>query len=198
MTRIAQLLLVVSAGALWLASRMTWVQVSSSNGLGKPKTVALSGAEWSTLLVPLAAVLLAGAVVAFVGRPWRLKLLAVIVGGLSAVMGYLAISFWVIRDVATRAAYLSDVPVADLTGTTERHLWGAVVTLIAAVATLAGAVLFMRSPATAGTGTDKYAAPARRREAARRQDPEGTTSERMIWDALDEGRDPTDPDNEGR
>ncbi|MDT5194157.1 MAG: hypothetical protein QOH20_911, partial [Mycobacterium sp.] len=23
-------------------------------------------------------------------------------------------------------------------------------------------------------------------------------SERMIWDALDEGRDPTSPDNEGR
>jgi uncharacterized membrane protein (TIGR02234 family) len=198
MIRIAQLLLVVSAGALWLASRMTWVEVSSFNGLSQPKTVALSGSEWSTLLVPLAAVLLAAAVVTFVGRAWQLRLLAVVVGGLSAGLGYLAISFWVIRDVGIRAAHLSDVPVADLTGTTERYHLGAAVTLFAAVATLAGAVLLMRSPAKGGQGSDKYSAPAQRREAARRQDPGSLASERMIWDALDEGRDPTDPDNEGR
>ena len=32
-------------------------------------------------------------------------------------MGYLAISLWVVRDVAVRAAGLADVPVADLVGT---------------------------------------------------------------------------------
>lgn len=198
MIRVAQLLLVVSAAGLWLASRMTWVEVSSSNGLGRPKAVAVSGAEWSTLLVPLAAVLLAAAVVAFVSRSWQLRLLAVVVGAVSAAMAYLAISLRVGGDIEVRAARLADVPVADLTGTTQLHYAGAIVTLVAAVAALAGAVLFMRSPARGGPDTDKYAAPARRREAARRQDPDSPTSERMIWDALDEGRDPTDPDNEGR
>jgi uncharacterized membrane protein (TIGR02234 family) len=46
---------------------------------------------------------------------------------------------------------------------------------------------------------DRYEAPARRREAARRRASAGDEmSERMMWDALDEGRDPTKPDTEGR
>jgi uncharacterized membrane protein (TIGR02234 family) len=196
MTRIAQLLLVVSAGSLWLASRMTWVEVSSSNGLGQPKTVALSGAEWQTVLIPLAAVLVAAALVSGLGSRWQLRLLAVVVAGVGAVLGYLAISVWTIRDVEVRAARLADVPVADLA--IQRHYWGAGGTLFAVVATLAAAVLLTRSPARGGSQGERYSAPARRREAARRQDPDSPTSERMIWDALDEGRDPTDPDNEGR
>jgi uncharacterized membrane protein (TIGR02234 family) len=45
----------------------------------------------------------------------------------------------------------------------------------------------------------KYDAPARRREAVRRRASAGDDmSERMMWDALDEGRDPTKPDSEGR
>jgi len=197
MIRIAQLLLVIAAGALWAASRLTWVEVSSFNGLGQPKTVTLSGGGWSTLLVPLAAVLLAAAVAAFVAKTWRLRLMAVVIAAISAVLAYLAISLWAIRDAAVRAAHLADVPVADLVGT-QRHYGGAVVTLFAAVVTLVAAVLFLRSRANIGSESDKYSAPARRREAARRQDPGSATSERMMWDALDEGRDPTDADNEGR
>ena len=64
--------------------------------------------------------------------------------------------------------------------------------------TLAGAVLLMRAPVKAASEDDRYEAPARRREAARRRRGGVDMSERMIWDALDEGRDPTNPDNEGR
>ena len=51
MIRLAQLLLLVSAGALWVASRMGWVEVASFDGLGQPKTTALSGASWSLSLI---------------------------------------------------------------------------------------------------------------------------------------------------
>ena len=197
MIRIGQLLLVVSAAALWLASRMTWVEVSSFSGLGLPKTTALSGAQWSAMLVPLAVILAAAVLKSSLGPTWQLRLLAVIVGGVGAVTGYLGIDLLVSGDIAGTAARLADVPVADLL-TAQRHYGGAVITLFAAVATLAGAVLLLRSPARDRSATDKYSAPARRREAARQQDSDGAPSERMIWDALDEGRDPTDPDNEGR
>jgi uncharacterized membrane protein (TIGR02234 family) len=133
-----------------------------------------------------------------VGPWWQQRLLALVVGAMSAPMAYLAISLWVIPDVAVRAAGLADVPVADLVGT-QRHYWGAVITLVAALLTLAGAVLLMRAPVKDQSGDEKYEAPARRREAARRQAAEGNDmSERMMWDALDEGRDPTKPDTEGR
>ena len=190
MMRIGQLLLLLAAAALWGASRMVWVEVQSFDGLGQPKMAALTGASWSTALVPLALMLLAAALKAAVGPTWQLRLLAAIVACMSALMGYLAISLWVIRDVAVRAAHLAEVPVAELVGT-QRHYLGAVLTLVAAVWTLVGAVLFIRSPAKAPTDVDKYEAPARRREAAQRRDLGPEMSERMIWDALDEGRDPT-------
>ncbi len=198
MKHMGQLVLVLAAGALWVASRMTWVEVSSFDGLGQPEAATLNGGTWSTALVPLALILLAAVLKSTVGPRWQLRLLAAVVGALSAVMAYLAISLWVIPDVAVRAAGLAEVPVADLLGT-QRHYWGAVVTLIAAVLTLAGAVLLMRAPVKVASNDDKYEAPARRREAARRRASAGDDmSERMMWDALDEGRDPTKPDTEGR
>jgi uncharacterized membrane protein (TIGR02234 family) len=195
---IGQLLLLLAAGALWVASRMTWVEVRSFDGLGQPETATLNGGAWSTVLVPLAVILLAAVLKSTVGPRWQLQLVALIGGGLSAVMAYLAISLWIVPDVAVRAANLAEVPVADLLGT-QRHYWGAVVTLVAAGLTLAGAVLLMRAPVKVAADDAKYEAPARRREQARRRASAGDDmSERMMWDALDEGRDPTKPDTEGR
>ncbi|MGV9802768.1 TIGR02234 family membrane protein [Mycobacterium sp. NPDC003449] len=202
MMRIAQLLLVVAAAGLWVASRMTWVRVGSFDGLGQPKEATLVGSSWSTALIPLALLVLAAAVAALAVRGWALRLLALLVAAASAGMGYLAISLWVVKDVAVRAADLALVPVAELTGT-QRSYGGAVVTLVAAVCTLCGAVLLMRSANGPGRGAaSRYAAPAARRAATQQQDTGEAMSERMIWDALDEGRDPTgdrtDQDNKGR
>ena len=198
MKHLGALLLLVAAGALWLASRMTWVVVNSFDGLGQPKTTTLNGGAWSTALVPLAVILLAAVLKSTVGPRWQLRLLALVVGALSAVMAYLAISFWVVPDVAVRAAGLAQVPVAELVGM-ERHYWGAVITMVAAVLTLAGAVLLLRAPVKSESNDEKYEAPARRRQAARQRTTAGDDmSERMMWDALDEGRDPTKPDTEGR
>lgn len=201
MMRIAQALLVAAAAALWVASRMTWVQVSSFDGLGQPKSATLTGASWSTALVPMALLVLAAAVAALAVRGWPLRLLAVLVAASSAGMGYLAISLWVIKDVAVRAADLALVPVAQLTGT-HRYYGGAVFAVVAAVCALAGAVLLMRSAAGARTVATRYAAPAARRAAVQADDGDVPMSERMLWDALDGGHDPTsghsDPDNKGR
>ena len=192
MIRLAQLLLLVSAAALWVASRMRWVDVQSFDGLGQPKSTALNGASWSTALVPLAVVLLAAAVAALAVRGWPLRLLAVLVAAASAGIGYLAISLWVIRDVAVRAAHIADVPITSLVSA-ARHYGGAVVTLAAAVVTLFGAVLLVRSATRAGSEAARY----QRRPTPSTQE-STTPSERAIWDALDDGRDPTDPDNKGR
>lgn len=197
MIRLAQLLMLLSAAALWGASRMAWVDVQTFGGLGQPKTTVLTGGSWSTALVPLAAILLVAAVAPIAVRGWRLGLLAVIVAGTSAVMAYMAISLWVIRDVAVRAVHLAEVPAADLVGT-QRHYGGAILTLLAAIGALVGAVLLMRSVAKPRPEVDRY----ERRGSAQSLQDDADTSERVIWDALDEGSDPTqdpaDPDNKGR
>jgi uncharacterized membrane protein (TIGR02234 family) len=205
-TRVAQALFVVTAVVLWVASRMTWVSVTSFDGLGQPKATALTGASWSTALIPLALLVLAAAVAVLALHGWALRLLALLIAAASAGMGYLGISLWVIKDVAQRAAELAAVPVSQLTaagGGTSRSYGGAVLTLVAAVCALLGAVLLMRSANGAKRGiAGRYAAPAARREAARADSGDEPMSERMLWDALDEGQDPTgdggDPDSKGR
>jgi uncharacterized membrane protein (TIGR02234 family) len=201
--RIGQLLLVVAALGLWIASRMPWVALRSADGLGAPKTVTLSGSTWSTALLPLALLLLAAAVAALAVRGWRMRVVAVLVGAVSALTAYLAVSLWVMRDVAVRAAELAQVSVISLVGS-ERHYTGAVVTGVSAVLALVAAVLLLRSAAAGRGATTKYVAPAARRAAVDSTMSEGgmtgarvdTMSERMIWDALDEGRDPTEPRGE--
>jgi uncharacterized membrane protein (TIGR02234 family) len=196
--RIAQLLLILAAAALWVASRLPWVVVHSFDGLGKPRTATLSGASWSTALVPLAVLLLAAAIAALAVRGWQLRVLAVLVAAASAGGGYLAVSLWALPDVAVRGADRAQVPVALLVGS-ERHYAGAAVTLAAAVATLLAAVLLMRSTVSGQAREERYATRAERRAAALRGDSGGTMSERKMWDAIDEGHDPTrESDTEGR
>jgi uncharacterized membrane protein (TIGR02234 family) len=191
--RVAQVLLMVAAVGLWAASRLTWVELRTFDGLGPPKVVTLSGAVWSAALLPLALLLLATAVAALAVRGWALRMLAVLVAVASLATGYLAISLLVIPDVAPRGADVAHVPAVELVGS-QRHYGGPVITLATAACTLAGAVLLMRAAAsTRGTAT-KYVTPAARRSQARRDD--GDMSERMIWDALDEGRDPTEQPSE--
>src|ERR1700742_532291 len=204
--RIAQVLLVASAVGLWAASRLTWVDLRTFDGLSPPKLTTLSGAAWSAALLPLALVLLATAVAALAVRGWALRVLAVLVALASLAAGYLAVSTLEIPDVAVRAAELARVPLVELVGS-QRFYPGPVITLVTAVCTLTGAVLLMSAGTAARGRGSKYLTPGARRSATNQDD--GPMSERMIWDELDDGRDPTEssppndnppaePDTEGR
>ena len=194
---IAQVLLVAAAGALWAASRLPWVVIRSFDGLGPPRAVTLSGASWSTALLPLAALMLAAALAPLAVRGWPLRALAGLLALAGLAVGYLGISLWALPDVAARGAELARVPLTTLVGS-ERRYAGAGLAVAAAVCAVLAAVALVRSA--------RFPATMRRREdapAAAAETPEvSQMSERMIWDALDEGRDPTarpgGPDTEGR
>jgi len=196
-TRIAQLLLLIAALLLWGASRLPWVDIASEDGLGPRKVTTLDGAQWSTVLIPLALLVAAAAVAALAVRGWPLRLLALLVAVASAGMGYLGLTMWVVTDLSVRAADLAHVPVMFLVGT-NRHHWGAGLALAAAVCTLAGAVLLMRAAGTksAAQAAGKYAAPGSRGTAAASGENAEGVSERLLWDAIDEGQDPTATDPE--
>lgn len=191
MIRIAQLLLLASAAGLWVASRLTWVSVTSFDGLGQPKTSSLTGAAWSTALLPLAVLLLAAALAGLAVRGWLLRAVAVLVAGGCLALGYLGMSLIVMPDVGPRGAAVAGVPVATLVAS-DRQLTGAILTLVAAAAALVAAVLLMRAGVQKSSAASKYASSG----AAAGAGAVGL-SERGLWDALDEGRDPT-RDTEGR
>ncbi|OBH07724.1 TIGR02234 family membrane protein [Mycobacterium sp. E1747] len=214
---VAQALLVLSAAALWAASRLPWVVIRSFDGLSPPRDVTLSGAAWSTALLPLAVLMLAAAVAAIAVRGWPLRALAGLLALASLAVGYLGVSLWALPDVAVRGAELAHVAVMSLVGTERRYV-GAGIAVAAAACTLIAAVLLLRSAGDSGAArvsAEKYAGPATRRSNVLRDDADGAMleqpetpeiSERMIWDALDEGCDPTrdptdrprDADTEGR
>lgn len=187
MIRTAQLLLLLAAGALWVASRLPWVSIDSFDELGPPKTSVLTGGAWSNALLPLAVLLIAAALAALSVRGWLLRAVAVLVAAACLALGYLGLSLIVMPDVAPRAAALTDVPVAILVGS-HRNITGAVLTLVAAVCALLAAVLMMRAAAPAAHSTSRSDA-AGARTGGRAATPE---SERLLWDALDAGQDPTD------
>jgi uncharacterized membrane protein (TIGR02234 family) len=194
MIRIAQVLLLAAAGALWVASRLPWVSVTSFEGLGQPKTSTLNGAAWSTALLPMAVLLLAAALAGLAVRGWLLRAVALLLGVVCVALGYLGVSLIVMPDVAPRGAELAGMQVATLVDS-QRFLAGAAVTLAAAAGALVAAVLLMRAAATEAHQADRNAEDARLGGAGDEGPPE--MSSRGMWDALDEGRDPT-RDSEGR
>ncbi len=184
MIRLAQVLLLLSAGAVWVASRLPWVSVTSADGLGPERTSTLNGAAWSNALLPMALLLLAAALAGLAVRGWLLRVVALLLAAVCLALGYLGVSLMVLPDVAPRGAELADVPVATLVDS-HRYLAGAVITLAAAVGALVAAMLMMRSANTGG-GATKYATAG-----AAGGPGSDAPSERSLWDALDEGRDPT-------
>src|ERR1700759_1214156 len=141
---VAQLLLVIAAMALWVASRLPWVVIRSFDGLGPPKEVTLSGASWSTALLPLALLMLATAVAALAVRGWALRVLAGVLAAARLGVGFLGVSLWGIPDVAVGGVDVPYISVVSLVGS-ERHYWGAGIAVLAAACTLIAAVLLMRS-----------------------------------------------------
>ena len=189
MIRLAQLLLCVSALGLWVASRLPWVSLGSADGLGHPKTNTITGAAWSTALTPLAVLLLAAALAGLAVRGWLLRALAVLVATVCVLLAYLGVSLMVMPDVAPRGAELADVPVMDLVSS-QRDLTGAALSVAAAICSLIAAVLMMRAATSEPRRAAKYAGAAGAGEGIGVAE----MSERGMWDALDVGRDPTDPD----
>ncbi|WP_219602980.1 TIGR02234 family membrane protein [Mycobacteroides sp. LB1] len=180
-------LLVIAAGGLWAASKFTWVRLRSFDGLGEPRTIVVSGTDWSAALVPMAVALVAAAIATLAIRGWALRVLA----GLAAVIGagaaYLGVSLWAVRDIGPRAADVKNIPISTLVGA-DRLSGGAAATVIAAALAVLAAITLLR--AARGSAATKYQTPAARRS-------DGTDaadknqSERVMWDSLDDGHDPT-------
>ncbi|MGA9870153.1 MAG: TIGR02234 family membrane protein [Rhodococcus sp. (in: high G+C Gram-positive bacteria)] len=197
------LLLLIAAVCLWGGSRMTWVQVTSFDGLGEQRTTDLLGSTWAAASTPLALALVAAVAASFAVRGWASRVLGVLVGLVAVGAAVPAVSALIGDVSAGRAADLAELPGRAEVVASQAFALPAALTLVGALCAVVAAVLLLRKP-TADKGlSSKYDAPAaRREEAARRtqtasesaeQNGEGEDlTERMLWDALDAGEDPTD------
>ncbi|MCP2292469.1 trp region conserved hypothetical membrane protein [Nocardia amikacinitolerans] len=196
----AIVLLALAAALMWGSSRLTWVTVSSSDGLTEPRTDELNGSVWFGALTPLALVLLAAIAALLATKGWLRRMVGVLVALVAAVTAVPAFALLTGQGAtAERAAALAELPGrATVTEVTTAPL-PAVLTLAAAFAAFAAGVLLARMPRESGRLSGKYESPVVRREAAteevtkrRAADSSGQLSERVLWDALDAGTDPTE------
>ena len=196
-------LLAVAAACLWGASRMTWVRVTSSDGLGESRTDDLLGGTWAAATTPLALVLLAAVAASFAVRGWASRVLALLIAVVAVAAAVPAVRLLTAGASDSESAALAELPARAQVSMTEVSILPAVVTLIGALCALAAAAVSIRKTFASQVLSSKYDAPAvRRDEVARRvrnsasdnvvQDEGEDLTERMMWDALDAGEDPTD------
>ncbi len=198
------LLLGLAAIALWGSSRMTWVQVTSSDGKTLARTTDLDGGTWAAAMTPLALTLLAAVAASFAVRGWALRVVGLLVGLVGIGVAVPAIELLVSGADAGRAADLAELSSHLEEVSAEASVLPPLLALAGSVAALAAGVLLMRKPKARAGLSSKYDNPAARREAAAKlgqgskDAPDEPVTQRMLWDALDAGEDPTlDSDGEG-
>ncbi|MEU4651091.1 TIGR02234 family membrane protein [Nocardia fluminea] len=200
-------LLALAAAGLWASSRMTWVTVHSADGLTEPRTDELDGGVWFGALTPLALVLVASIAAVFAVKGVLRQLLGVVisvVAAAAAVPGFaLAVGA---GKTADRAGTLAELPVRAVVSSAETHLGPAILSIVAASLALAAGILLTRRTGERDEVSDRYDNPVFRKAdasaAVSKQNTETATSaplsDRVLWDALDAGTDPTDtPDTPG-
>lgn len=195
-TGVAALLLAVAALCLWGASRMTWVTVTSADGLGEERVTDLDGGTWAAATTPLALALLAAIAAAFAVRGWLLRVVGLLVAIVAVVAAIPAIGLLTGGASNEKASDIAGFErVATQVTATEVATVPAVLVLLGSVVALIAAIVLIRKPTATGGLSSKYDSPAARRDAAAKRgaaDAEDESpSQRMLWDALDAGEDPT-------
>ncbi|MFE3058326.1 TIGR02234 family membrane protein [Nocardia sp. NPDC059239] len=202
-------LLAVAAALLWGSSRMTWARLEITSDYGLPRHRDLNGGVWFGALTPLALVFLATIAAVFATHGWWRRGVGVVVAVLAAVSAVPAYALLMHKGTADRATRLAELHGGDHAGAVTTSALPAVVCLAGAVAAFVAGLLLVRQSSGTSRMSGKYDSPAARKlsaaeqvaaHQARVQDHESGTpaaadkqlSGRVLWDALDEGVDPTD------
>ncbi|MCT6733508.1 MULTISPECIES: TIGR02234 family membrane protein [Rhodococcus erythropolis group] len=181
---------------------MTWVHLTSSDGKTLERTTDLDGSTWAAAMTPLALALLAAIAASFAVRGWALRVVGLLVALVAVAVAVPAVQLLVSGASADRAVDLAELSGHPEDLSTTVSVLPALLALVGAVAALGAAALLMRKPPVRGGLSSKYDNPAARREAAAKLGQgdkpasDEPVTQRMLWDALDAGEDPTATDGD--
>ncbi|QGU04951.1 TIGR02234 family membrane protein [Corynebacterium comes] len=197
-SRIAALLLALSAAVLWGASRMTWITVGTFDDKSGDATNAIIGGLWSTEQTAVAMLLLAGSIAGFALRRVGRRVVGIIsalagIGASWAPLGLLTgepdprrvHQLLSTGDEAKISAW------AEIANLSVNNAGPALAMLGAAVALFGGVLLAVR-PGTDSAALNRYERKQDREAKISRDLVAEPDSGRVMWDALDADIDPTD------
>lgn len=175
------LLLLLAALALWGSSTLTWVEQRFQTAFSGVVNTSGTGAQAQPELGPLALAVLTAIAAVLATSGWLRRVLGVLVTAGGGLLAWLSTAWVSGRAVSGIPPQSAGTPV----GPPSVHAFGPALALVAAVLVAsAGLVVVLREARIPAMGA-KYSAPGTRREKPR--DPD-----KQLWEALDEGRDPTD------
>ncbi|GGC69614.1 TIGR02234 family membrane protein [Hoyosella rhizosphaerae] len=205
--RLGFALALIGAGLLWVSSRAPWLRATIEDGLQPVYSETIIGATWAAELGPLALAIGAALVVTLVARglAQRIVSAAVLVLFVLALAAPVRMLFEGAQD--SRVRQLAELPARAEVAEITVVYWPLGIACIAVVMGAIGAVLLFRSPLRQRGSRTQYQTPAVRREEVRTDIAGGAISaaaaagiplsDRMLWDALDAGEDPTESDSTG-
>lgn len=197
---VVYVLLAAAAGAVWGASRMTWMHVRVADGLSPERSMDVAGHTFAPALTALPLVFLAAIAAALALKGWARAVVAVIVAASAVGTGYPALQVLTQEPDVRYIETILEFARKDFLAETDKVSAGPLVALLGAVLAAVAAALLMRGLRGGGMGS-KYQSPAARRaELEQRVFDDAAApqaSERDLWDALDGGEDPTAGSGEG-
>lgn len=185
----------LGAIAVWAATRMTWTDYVTEDGLTTPVSGSIDGGAWQPQLTPLALVMVAAIAAMFAvrGRAGR------VVGAVVALTGIAVVvpaADALIGGVDTdRVRSVLDVPARTEVVSTSAAAGPAVLALLGGLAAVVAGIGLLAGRAERAGLSGAYQVPAARREQAAEavgETDSAVTDQRLMWDALDGGIDPTD------
>ena len=179
----ASLLLLLSGGLAYAASRGTWAQADAHDGLGAPRHVRVLGAEFAPSTAAIALLLLAAVPAVFAVKGWTLRAVAVAVALAGVGLAWTGAD-WLRGDPdPAQAGRLAGLPERYQIDHLEKDSGRGALPLSAGALALAAAVFVLRaSRAAQGLGS-RFDSPSAKKD--RSED------ERSDWARLDAGEDPT-------
>lgn len=205
MARSGAVLLLVGGALLWLASRMTWVEVAVFDDKSGSSVIELVGSTWSTETTALALLMLAAGLAGFVLRRWGRRIVGVIaavaaVGAswspLTVMMGVLDVqrAHQLLTSGAASQRASQPVSISSWAEVTSMDAWlaGPAVALLGCSVALVGGVLLAMKPGTDGAKLNRYERKKQREERLAEDLADSPDSGRVMWDALDADIDPTE------
>lgn len=197
-SRIAALLLAVSAAVLWAASRMAWITVDTFDDKSGDATNAIIGGLWSTEQTAVAMLLLAGSIAGFALRRVGRRVVGVIsalagIGVSWAPLGLLAGEpdpqrAHQLLSTGEEAKIAAWAEIANL----DVNSAGPALAMFGAAVALFGGVLLAMKPGTDSAKLNRYERKQDRAAKISRDLEAEPDSGRVMWDALDADIDPTD------
>ena len=199
----------LSGLASWLIARLPWMHASVNDDKAGDSVEVLSGAAWATELQIASFALIAFLLVALVTKSAGRRVTGVLAALAGAVLAYSPIMLltagadsdrvWNILATGAVSAKATD-PVrisqwAEITGVDVSAI-GPGCTVVAAAAAIAAGVILAMRPGKDTKKADMLEATGTRRQQLESDIEAAPDSERVMWDALDEGIDLTGRDED--